>query len=403
MQGWCHLGVPMSRTGIISIDGHVAASRSGYRDYVASEFLDLFDDWVRAAGGKPEVGNVQPDLSPEVQWDSTLRLAALESQGVVAEVLFPNGMPFQSRRFEDASFQNNPAINREARCAYNRWLADFCSQAPGKRAGQAVITFDDIEEAVRDIYWAKEHGLGGVMMPALDPGGIFFFDPVLDPVWAACEEVGLPISQHGGAGSPQYDPPGYAAIMTLAMEQSFFAGRSLWQMILGGVFERFPKLQIVFVETGADWIAPAIRQIDRRMATADDWAGFAVFMQRAPQFTRTASEQWATNCHAGVSPFAPTQLDFAGLQVDGADRNNLFTVTADKTMFGVDFPHFESINPHTVPRVAELLAQPGVGMGDVRNILCNNAAAVYGFDLDALQPDIDRIGIDLAELATSAH
>ena len=53
---------------------------------------------------------------------------------------------------------------------------------------------------------------------------------------------------------PAYSPPGFAAIMTLAMEHSFFSGRSLWQMMVGGVFDRFPDLQMVFVETEAYWM-----------------------------------------------------------------------------------------------------------------------------------------------------
>ena len=89
-----------------------------------------------------------------------------------------------------------------------RWLADFCSQAPGRLAGQALVLFDDVEQAVHDVYWAREHGLGGVMMPGLYPGGTYFFDPALDPVWAAIQETGLPVSQHGGAGLPAYSPPG---------------------------------------------------------------------------------------------------------------------------------------------------------------------------------------------------
>src|SRR5262249_5673105 len=161
----------------------------------------------------------------------------------------PNGLPFSTIRFEDFGKQGDPALDRQARTAYNRWLADFCAAAPGRRAGQMVTNFDDVDQAVRDVHWAREHGLGGIMMPPLLPGGRFFFDPALDPVWEACVDVGLPISQHGGSGVPGYQPGGFAAIMTLALEHSFYSGRSLWQMILGGVFERFPDLRLVFVET----------------------------------------------------------------------------------------------------------------------------------------------------------
>ena len=93
------------RTAIISVDGHVRASRSDYRNYIEQRYLDVFDEWVRAqeAAGAPESGNLSPGLDPTSQWDSDLRLKDMESQGVVAEVLFPNGLPFQSRPSDDIS------------------------------------------------------------------------------------------------------------------------------------------------------------------------------------------------------------------------------------------------------------------------------------------------------------
>ncbi len=206
-----------------------------------------------------------------------------------------------------------------------------------------------MELAVADIRWAKEHGLGGVMMPALLPGGTFFFDPALDPVWAACVEVGLPISQHGGSGAPAYGPPGFAAIMTLALEHSFYSGRSLAQMILGGVFERFPALRVAFVETEADWIAPVIRKLDRRLEWGDDWTGWAQTLQRMRQFSGSARQYWASNCFAGISPFTEDQVPLEELARPSADYEP-FAIGCDNAMFGVDYPHFESVFPETEVR-----------------------------------------------------
>jgi predicted TIM-barrel fold metal-dependent hydrolase len=383
----------MGRTAIISVDGHVRAPRAGYREYIEQPYLDAYDEWVRSQEelGLPDAGNMQPAIGLDGQWDSDKRLRDLESQGVVAEVLFPNGLPFQSVRFEDAVKASDPGLDRQARRAYNRWLADFCAQAPGRRAGQALVSFDDIDEAVRDIHWAKEHGLGGIMMPALLPGGTYFFDPVLDPVWGACEETGLPISQHGGTGAPAYDPPGFAAIMTLAMEHSFYSGRSLWQIILGGVFDRFPDLHVVFVETEVDWIEDKIVKLDERMRKADEWMGFARHMNRERLMSRSASEYWASNCSAGISPFSIEQIPISGI-VDREDDG--FVIGTDRAMFGVDYPHFESIFPNTSDAVASLVDDPTVTDETARKILCGNAARIFGFDLDALAPDIERAGFE---------
>lgn len=68
-------------------------------------------------------------------------------------------------------------------------------------------------------------------------------------------------------------------------------------------------------------------------------------------------------------------------------------------MFGVDYPHFESIFPST-KAVAELVGDPSVGEAEAeaRKILYENAANVYGFDLAALQPHIDRLGFTVDDI-----
>jgi predicted TIM-barrel fold metal-dependent hydrolase len=388
----------MSAIPIISVDGHVKPSRDTYRDYVEARYAGAFDDWAAAdrAKGRRDAGNIQSAIDVAAQWDITRRLADLESQGVVAEVLFPNGIPFQGEQFTDAGRAASPELTQAGNAAYNRWLADFCAQAPERFAGQAVVLFDDVEQAVRDIHWAREHGLRGVMMPGLYPGGTYFFDPALDPVWAAIEETGLPVSQHGGAGAPSYTPPGLAAILTLAYEQAFFAGRSLWQMIVGGVFDRFPGLKVVFVETQAHWIGPVLRDFDKRIAMGDDWMRFAASLNRDRHFSRLPSEYWEANCYAGISPFSPLQLPVGKLGSRYQAEPGEFVIRCTRAMFGVDYPHFESTYPKTEEQAALLAREPSITEADLRRILFENAAEVYGLDLGALRPAIERAGLDLA-------
>ena len=85
----------------------------------------------------------------------------------------------------------------------------------------------------------------------------------------------------------------------------------------------------------------------------------------------------------------------------GKDRDNQsttgFSIGSDRAMFGVDYPHFETIFPNTKNQIAKLAGDPSVTEEDARKILYKNAATVYGFDLTALQPDIDRIGVDLTD------
>ena len=92
--------------------------------------------------------------------------------------------------------------------AHNRWLADFCA-APGRRAGIAQILLHDVDAAVDEIRWAKDAGLtGGVLLPGAPPGSdlLPLYAPEYEPIWAACEELGLPINHHTGSASPDYGP-----------------------------------------------------------------------------------------------------------------------------------------------------------------------------------------------------
>jgi predicted TIM-barrel fold metal-dependent hydrolase len=395
----------MAKTAIISVDGHVKASRAGYRDYIEKKHLEAYDESVRAAEEAqiPDAGNLNPEYGFEAQWDSTARFSTLEGQGVVAEVLFPNGQPFQVNRFEDVGRAANPELEAAGRAAYNRWLADFCSEAPGRRAGQAVVSFNDVDQAIRDIAWAKEHGLGGIMMPALTPGGTNFFDPVLDPIWAAVEESGLPISQHGGAGLPGYSAPGFAMILTVSIENGFYSARSLWQMIAGGVFDRFPALRVAFVETQLMFLVPAIAHLDMTLGMGDDWMAFARFMQRERSVAKQASDYIGLNCFVGVSPFDARQLPIDQLVGKDADGEPLpgFHIGADAAMFGVDYPHFESMVPHTATKVASLVTNPAVSEADAQKVLFENAADFYGFDRALLQPHVDRVGFELADVVAA--
>ena len=51
--------------------------------------------------------------------------------------------------------------------AHNRWLADFCAAAPGRRAGLAQIFLNDVDDALAEVRWAKENMdvFGGILLP----------------------------------------------------------------------------------------------------------------------------------------------------------------------------------------------------------------------------------------------
>jgi predicted TIM-barrel fold metal-dependent hydrolase len=376
----------MTRVGIISVDGHVKAPWEAYRQYLDPQWRDRYDEWLKSATGRPDFCHA--GFGKEAQWDAKRRVADLESQGVVAEVVFPNGTPFTWG-------SDNTEAARAGNVAYNRWLADVCSEVPGRMFGQALVDFGDIDIAVKEIHAAKERGFVGILMPPLKPeipGSRYFFDPELDPIWAACVETGLPISQHGGVGSPSYHPMGPVAFLVLATEHSFFSGRSLWQLILGGVFDRFPKLKVAYVETESWWLRPVLELLDKRDQVGDEWAESNILAAQKRSYRHLPSHYLRTNVYLGISPFSKGMADGDTFD-DGKQRE---IISTNNAMVGADYPHPETALPWLRETVRQFAALPNITEQGARRVICGNAAEVYGIDMTRLQSHVDRVGFELS-------
>ena len=365
---------------VISADGHAGADVRDYRRYLESDLHDDFDRWADAYVN-PFGDLERPDANRN--WDSDVRNEALEADGVVAEVLYPNTVPpFFPRSGLVASVPSaaDYALRLAGLRAHNRWLAEWCAQLPGRRAGIGQILLNDIDDAIADVEWIADHGLtGGLLLPGMPPGVEIepLHSPRYDPVWRACEERGVVLNVHGGSGSP--DPGMFPASPTMfVLEASFFAHRPLWALVLSGVFDRFPGLRLVFAEAGSSWVVNTLQAMDNIQAKQE--SGNIGVMTIADPFrlTRKPSEYWQTNCWLGSSFMT---------RADAEDRS---AIGVDKIMWGSDFPHEEGTFPYTREALAHTYA--GIDPSEVARMVGANAAEVYGFDLAELAPVADRIG-----------
>lgn len=381
----------MDRYTVISADCHGGGAIDEYRAYLPSSLHDDFHRW------RSSFQNPYDDLEGDDaarNWDSDRRLAELEADGIAAEVIFPNTIP---PFFPQASLVQQPpaanagdlALRWEGLRAHNRWLADFCAAAPGRRAGIAQILLHDVEAAVAEIRWAADAGLsGGVLLPGAPPGSGLppLYAPDYEPIWSTCEELGLPINHHTGSASPDYGDYPEAKIMFL-LEATWWAHRALWQLIFAGVLERHPTLQFVLTEQGTAWVPEQLRTLDHykaRMASAGGSQEHEWGAELMGRLSLKPSEYWARQCHVGSSFIRRAEVELRD------------QVGVDRIMWGSDFPHREGCWPYSHEHLR--LAFAGVPTGEVAAMVGGNAARVYGFDLDALAPIAARIGPTIGEV-----
>ncbi|MEO7429475.1 MAG: amidohydrolase family protein, partial [Acidimicrobiales bacterium] len=326
-------------------------------------------------------------------WDNEMRNSQQEADGVAAEVVFPNTVP---PFFPSFVLFAKPPTDEEYRHrragvhAHNRWLVDWCNEFPERRAGVGQIFLNDVDDAIEDVHWIKEHGLrGGILLPNIAPDVKWvkpLYDPIYDRLWEVCQDLEVPVNVHSGTGNPDYGA--YTTSMLLYInEVVFYSQRPFVQMVLSGVFERFPRLRFVMTEAGCSWVPPLLAQLDRTLASIRDTGATGEIRYGADQLVaRSATDYFRQNVWMGVSN--PGPADVAARHEIGVDR----------FMWGSDYPHDEGSHPYTREHLRARYSD--VDPSEVRMMLSENAAKLYDFDLAALAPLAARIGPTVGEIAT---
>jgi predicted TIM-barrel fold metal-dependent hydrolase len=377
------------RYTIISADCHAGGSHKQYREYLDPRFHDDFDAW------RGRYRNPYKDLGDKRRyrnWDNEMRNEQQEADGIVGEVVFPNTIPpffpsfvlfAQPPKPED--YEHRLAGIR----AHNRWLVDWCAEFPERRAGIGQIFLNDIDDAIEDVRWIKEHGLrGGLLLPNVSPdvGWVKpLYDPAYDRLWAEIQDLDVVINVHGGTGVPDYGP--YPVSMLLYInEATFYAQRPLVQFILSGIFERFPRLRFAVTESGCAWVPPLLQRLDGVLKRIrDTGATGEIRYGQEHVLPRSATEYFHQNVWMGVS------------QPGRADAAARYDIGLDRFMWGSDYPHDEGTGPFTREHLRALFHD--TDPAELRRILAGNAAELYDFDLDALAPLAGQIGPTVAEIA----
>ena len=251
--------------------------------------------------------------------------------------------------------------------AYNDWMADFCSAAPNRLKGIAMLNIDNVRVGVKELERCANMGFVGAMITDIPTESRRYFLPEYDVLWAAAQDLGMPLSLHGATNrgtnpGPMTKVPGDHDGGSAAFQCNFdmYVRISLTDMIFNGVFERFPKLQIGAIEQQLAWAPFFLDRIDYN------------YDQRALGMTGYRFQN-----DMKPSDFFHRNV-FIGFQDDALGIQLRDIIGVDLLQWGSDYPHQES----TFPRSREVLDDILVDCTDEEKakIASGNAASIYRLD-----------------------
>jgi predicted TIM-barrel fold metal-dependent hydrolase len=361
---------------VIDADSHLNSPPDLYTSRVPAKYKDRaprivhedgHDAWV-VDGGTPRpltilaaaAGKTPTDLAKRFikfeemmpgAHDPKARLRDLDLDGIDAQVLFGDG----------AMAAQDVELRTVLVRAYNDWLSEFCSVAPERFLGQAVVPVHDPQEAVKEIErTGKMRGLRGLFVG--DDGADYpITDASYDRLWAAAAEQRRPVNIHIGGGAlrrrnllfGQNPPPGQKEAFVSIAPMSI--AETLAMLIFGGTFERHPALQVVIAEGGIGWVAYFIERMDSVFHKQGRWAGTTIKEKPSVYFRRNVLVTFEED-EAGIRTY-----DLIG---------------AKRIMWSSDYPHSDT----TWPRSRETIEQHfgKLPADDRRAMVLENAGKLYG-------------------------
>ncbi len=379
---------PLRHHGAVDADGHILEPPDLWETYLEPQYRDralrieLDENGLEelSIGGKRSVmsrnGFVStlgamgaPDLramqldpertylreAPFGSMDPKERLQLLDQEGIDAVVLYTTIGLLWEAELDDADLSQ--AYTR----AYNRWICDFCRDSD-RLVPTAHLSLSDPVAAAAELERAVADGARGAYVAPFTHDGRPLGHPDNDPVFAAAQDLDVPFAIH-----PTFEPQwtkgsrmgGWENVKQLRLTASVTASDGVRHQFTTlfdyGVFDKFPRLKVLVLESGGGWIGYWLDRIDAVF-------GHTVIGHRVP-LQHKPSDYFRERVWISCDPDERTIPALA--ERFGADR----------FLWASDFPHAD----HTPEYLRDLegLADAFTSEDDRARFLGGNARALF--------------------------
>ena len=342
---------------VIDADGHVFTDQSlldfidgPYRKKPLSDLLPSLDfhHLPMHRPRSPEAFGGGKHVGPE-EWLEFMEYANLE-----CAVLYPT---------QGLSIGN--VSNPDWACmfcqGYNNWLYERYVKANPRFKGVALLPLQDVEEAVVELRRAVEQlGMVAAMLPSrglpYDLGHQTYW-----PIYAEAERLGCALGVHGGAhhGMALDTLDAFTPIHALGHPFSLMVAFS--GMVYHGVFRKYPKLRMGFLEGGAGWTSFWMDRMAR---------SHGAYFELGKNYRGPSAEEQPADFLRNGNVWIGCEGGEGGLayQVERVGNEHF--------LFASDFPH--EIGPGQIHHeINEILDHPELSEEDKGAILAENARRFY--------------------------
>ncbi len=291
------------------------------------------------------------------EYDAESHVQAMDIEGIDVGILYGT-RGRQVLMHDDLEPEVADALAR----AHNNWTYDYCQHDPTRLKFAAQVAFHDPKLAAREARrTVREKGAVAVIGNPNPIGGRHIHDSEFEVLWAAIEELGVPIGFHPTGQSSLRDDIARRYLDHPNGRVIGQAGRNPVELMFafaslaaGGVLERHPRLRCAFLEGTCGWLPWWLWRLD------EAWEKFGPGSE--VQIGARPSEYFYRQCYIA------TDADERVL------RQVVEAIGDDNIVVSTDYPHSDGLFPEAIQ---EFVGLEGVSDKTKAKILWDNCARLY--------------------------
>jgi len=284
--------------------------------------------------------------------DIHLSLRWMDAMGVDYSCLFPTPM---------LTIGTHPQNEVEAQMAkgYNRWLLDKITSKEKRIKTMIYVPFNDPEAAYETVKEFGDHpDVIGFMVVSVRYKPVF--DNAYMKTYALMEEMGKPLGFHAGFnwGDPLVGNTN-RFLVTHALGFTLFNTVHLCNWVINALPERFPKLKVIWIESGLAWIPWIMQRLDN---------DYKMRWSEGPSLKKLPSEYMRDMYYTSQPMEIPDREDVLEMTFD--------LINADtQLLWASDYPHWDMDLPCVI------YDRPFLNETQKQRILGGNAIELFGLDV----------------------